>query len=131
MGYLCKLLHGIGLNSLLSHTSRIAWPITFDEPANAALMSLSLDVAFELIQVRTGVHGLKPAYRCGGIKPTGTADGVAAELENVLNRMRGEEGERKRKAAEMVRERFRQGWEEGGAASKDFRRLLMYATADH
>ena len=103
---------------------RIAWPITFDEPANAAHMSLTLDVAFELIQVRSGTCGLKPLYRWGGVQPAGTVEAIIAEIEDVFERMRGEEGERKRRNAERLRDSFREGWEEGGVALRDFMRLL-------
>ena len=60
---------------------RIAWPIVFDQPGNAAHISLSLDVAFQLIQVRQGIEGLRPLYR-GGSPPIGTRESVAAEARD-------------------------------------------------
>ncbi|KAF9257211.1 UDP-Glycosyltransferase/glycogen phosphorylase [Marasmius fiardii PR-910] len=116
--------HNTVLESLAQGKPLIAWPITFDEPANAAHTSLTLDVAFELIQVRTGTDGLKPLYRWGGIQPMGTTDAVITEIEDVLKRMRGEEGERKRRNAEKLKDRFKEGWEEGGMAWREFIRLL-------
>lgn len=102
--------------------ARIAWPLTFDQPPGAAHMSLTLDVAFELVQVRQGEHGLKPLYR--GVRSVGTAEAVKAEVEDVLKRLHGEEGARKRRNAKKVRDEFRAGWQEDGAALRDFRNLL-------
>ncbi|KAJ7464312.1 hypothetical protein B0H11DRAFT_2198117, partial [Mycena galericulata] len=42
---------------LLQGTSLIVWPITAEQPLNATLLSSDPDpVAFELLQVRTGLH---------------------------------------------------------------------------
>ncbi|KAF9256380.1 hypothetical protein L218DRAFT_1007418 [Marasmius fiardii PR-910] len=106
---------GLGRHSLWTqHRSRVSCsrqtsarlPITFDEPANAAHLSLTLDVAW------------------GGVQPAGTVDAVVPEVEDVLEKIRGEEAEIKRRNAEKLRDRFREGWEEGGAAWRDFMRLL-------
>ena len=108
---------------------RITWPISFDQPANASYLSLSLDVAFELIQVRTGKNGLKPLYReC--VQPMGTAEAVMIEVEDVLQRIGEEEGARKRRNAEEVGNRFRKAWEVGGTGLEDFKRLLRDVTRD-
>jgi hypothetical protein len=53
-----------------------------------------LDVAFKLIEVRSGKHGLKPLYR--GAQAKGTPEALVAELKDVLQMARGEEGARKR-----------------------------------
>lgn len=101
----------------------IAWPISIDQPGNAAHLTLNLDVAFELIQVRTGVHGLKPLYR--GVQPTGTVEAVAAEARQVLQRAKGEEGQRKRKNAELIRDNLKAAWEEGGEGLESMRQFLQ------
>ncbi|KAF8577033.1 glycosyltransferase family 1 protein [Ramaria rubella] len=99
----------------------IAWPIDADQPANAAYLTLDLDVAFELIEGRTG-HGLKPLHR--GVTPKGTIEAVAAEARDVFQRARGPEGLRKRKNAEKLRDDMRKEWEEGGNALKNLRKFL-------
>jgi len=101
----------------------------FDQPGNAAYISLSLDVAFELIQVRTGVEGLKRLHR-GGSPPVGTCESVAAEARDVLQRMKGSEGDRKRRNAAVVREKLSRAWKNGGDGLQEFKRLLRDATKD-
>ena len=108
---------------------RIAWPIVFDQSGNAAYISLSLDVAFQLIQVRQGVEGLKPLYR-GGSPPVGTRESVAAEARDVLRRIKEAEGDRKRRNAEAIRDKLGRAWKDGGEGLEDFRRLLRDATKD-
>ena len=104
----------------------IAWPISLDQPGNAAHVTLNLDVAFELIQVRTGVNGLKPLHR--GVQPTGTMEAVSAEARQVLQSARGEEGEKKRKNAELIRDNLKKAWEEGGEGLESMRRFLRDAS---
>jgi hypothetical protein len=100
---------------------RIAWPLDADQPGNAAYITLSLDVAFELVEVRTGT-GLKPLYR--GVKPTGTVEAVASEARTILQKARGAEGMRKRRNAESLRDKWKKEWEEGGDALKNLRVFL-------
>ena len=104
---------------------RIAWPVNVDQPANAAHLTLNLDVAFELIEVRSGVHGLKPMYR--GTQAKGTPEAVIAEARNVLLMTQGEEGARKRKNAEAISDKLRMAWEEGGEGLDNLRQLLRFA----
>lgn len=122
------LTHG-GQNTLIETLAQgiplITWPIAADQPANAAYLTLTLDVAFELIQVRTGESGLRPLYR--GVQPTGTLDAVASEARHVLQSARGEEGEKKRRNAEVIRNNLKQAWEEDGEGLTDLRRLLRDA----
>ncbi|KAF8509037.1 hypothetical protein JB92DRAFT_3188895, partial [Gautieria morchelliformis] len=77
----------------------IAWPLNADQPPNAIHLALGIDVAFEMLEVRTG-HGLKPLYR--GVHPTGTIEAVTAEAHDILQRAHGHEGERKRRNAESI-----------------------------
>ncbi|KAF8587168.1 glycosyltransferase family 1 protein [Ramaria rubella] len=84
-----------GTGWILTHcgqNSIIAWPIGADQPLNAAKLTLDLDVAFELIELRTG-HGLRPLYR--GVTPKGTMQAVAAEARGIVQRARGPEGTEK------------------------------------
>ena len=52
------------------------------------------------------------------------------EVEEVLQKIEGEEGARKRRNAEEVGDRFRRAWEVGGTGLEDFKRLLQDATRD-
>ena len=72
---------------------------------------------------------MKHLYR-GGIAPTGTCESVAAEAKDVLRRMKGSEGERKRRNAEAVRDKLSRSWKNGGDGLEDFQRLLRDATRD-
>ncbi|KAF8575272.1 glycosyltransferase family 1 protein [Ramaria rubella] len=99
----------------------IAWPIGADQPLIAAQLTLDLDAAFELIEVRTG-QGLRPLYR--GVTPKGTVEAVAAEARDIIQRARGPEGTRKRKNAETLRANLRADWEDEGTALRDLRRFL-------
>ena len=106
---------------------RIAWPLAGDQPGIAAHLTLTLDVAFQLIEIRSGEEGLKPLYR--GVTPTGTEEAVAAEARTVFRNARGPEGEKKRQNAELIKDKLRKEWEEGGDALSDWRRLLTDCTS--
>ena len=106
---------------LFSSITRIAWPLEADQSPNAAHLTLNLDVAFELTEVRTGV-GLKPLHR--GVQPTGTIEAVTAEARSVLQMARGPEGERKRRNAESMQDEWKKEWQEGGDALKNLRKFL-------
>jgi len=99
----------------------IAWPIDADQPSNAARLSLTLDVAFELMEIRTG-HGLKPLFR--GITPKGTIDAVESELYDVLRNAKGPVGDRKRRNAHVLRNAMMSELAEDGDAIKNLRKLL-------
>ncbi|KAF8572743.1 glycosyltransferase family 1 protein [Ramaria rubella] len=99
----------------------IAWPLSADQPINAAYLTLTLDVAFEMFEVRTG-YGLKPLRR--GVTPAGTIEAVENEARDIILRLRGPEGVRKRKNAELLRDKLRGEWAEGGDARKNLQRFL-------
>ena len=75
-----------------------------------------------MVEVRTEEEGLKPLYR--GVTPTGTDEAVAAEARTIIRNARGPEGEKKRQNAELIRDKWRKEWEEGGDALTELRRLL-------
>ena len=104
-----------------SSITRIAWPIDADQPPNAAYLTLNLEVAFELTEVRTG-PGLKPLHR--GVQPTGTIEAVTAELRSVFQMAWGPEGEQKRRNAHSMRDEWKKEWQEGGDALRNLRNLL-------
>ena len=75
------------------------------------LVSLTLGVAFELIQVRNGPSIGKPTYR--GITPLGTPEALSAELADTWVRMRGVEGSEMRRKMVGLRQTVTQSWREG------------------
>ena len=111
---------------LTSPLFRIAWPLDGDQPGIAAHLTLTLDVAFQLVEIRSGEEGLKPLYR--GVTPAGTEEAVAAEARTIIRNARGSEGAKKRQNAELIKDRWRKEWEEGGDALMDLRRLLTDCT---
>ena len=92
---------------------RICWPFEADQPVAAAQLTLNLDVAFQLLEVRTGA-GLRPLHR--GYTPTGTRVAMRAEIRRVLAECRGTVGVAKRENVQKIQGRLAQAWEEGGTA---------------
>jgi hypothetical protein len=79
------------------------------------VLSGSLDVAYQLFEVRTGMHGLKPICRTGKT-PEGTIESVKREFSEVLEKMRGKDGTRKRTNVQKIRESLVASGQEGGHA---------------
>ena len=73
------------------------------------------------------MEGLKRLHR-GGSPPVGTCESVAAEARDVFRRMKGSEGERKRRNAEALRDKLSRSWKNAGDAREDFKSLLRDAT---
>ncbi|CCM01359.1 uncharacterized protein FIBRA_03409 [Fibroporia radiculosa] len=92
----------------------ICWPFAFDQPMNAARLSHTLDVAFELFQIRSSA-GLKRVHRLGKA-PDGTVEAVRYEIKSILRRAFGEDGKRKRKNVVKLQEQFRRSWDKRGNA---------------
>ncbi|KAF7789271.1 hypothetical protein EIP86_000212 [Pleurotus ostreatoroseus] len=103
-----------GFNSLLESVSAgvplICWPFSADQPANALHTVVNLDIAYELFEVRTGEHGLKPVFRTG-TAPTGTLDAVKAEAHRVFELAFGSDGAKKREKVQILREKFARAWD--------------------
>ena len=72
---------------------------------------------------------MKPLHR-GGSPPIGTRESVVAEARDVLRRMKEAEGDRKRRNAEIIRDKLSSAWQNGGDGHEDFRRLLRDATKE-
>ena len=102
---------------------RICWPFDVEQPAGAAHLTENLNVAFELVQVRTGETGLKPMHR-NGITPEGTREAVGIEIRQTIDLCRGEKGQELRRNAEQFKVKFAEAWEENGTARKEVRRFL-------
>ncbi|EJT98324.1 UDP-Glycosyltransferase/glycogen phosphorylase [Dacryopinax primogenitus] len=83
----------------------IAWPLFGDQPTHALWLSQVIQVAYELVQTRTG-KGAQNAYRGGltGTEIKGTDDALKEEIEHVFALVRGEDGKRIRRNAEKARE---------------------------
>ena len=83
-----------------------------DQPL-IALHLVNIGVAYELLEVRTGEHGLKTIYRTGKA-PEGTVDAIRREMIDVLTKALGEDGEKKRAKLQELRHAVMQAWTENG-----------------
>ena len=83
-------------------------------------------MAFEFIEVRTGLDGLKPILRREAKIPSGAADAFATELGEIITDMRGEVGGRKRANARKVQSELALvlAWGDDGSARKAFENML-------
>ncbi|KAL1942863.1 hypothetical protein VTO73DRAFT_5103 [Trametes versicolor] len=105
------------LESIHAGVPLICWPFLGDQPVNTIVLTETHQVAYELLEVRTG-QGLRPIFRTGKT-PTGTLDAVRAEARDVLARAFGEDGAQRRARLLALKERVNKEWEEGGASRKD------------
>ena len=80
-------------------------------------LSETLDVGYELLEVRTG-HGRKPILRTGHA-PVGTIDAVRREARDVLAKAFGADGAKKREKVMELRQRILGEWKEDGASRTD------------
>jgi hypothetical protein len=86
-------------------------------------MSGPLDVAYQLFEVRTGMHGLRPICR-NGKTPEGTIESVKREFNEVLEMMRGEDGARKRSNVQRIRDLLVASGEDGGQGRQALLNLI-------
>ncbi|RDX55143.1 UDP-Glycosyltransferase/glycogen phosphorylase [Lentinus brumalis] len=114
--------HNSTLETILAGIPTILWPISGDQPANAVYLSETLDVSFELIEVRHGA-GAGKIYRNGRV-PVGTVDAVKAEMRDILERAYGEEGARKRANILSLGKTLQTAWSENGIARGEVEALL-------
>uniref|UniRef100_A0A8H7XNL3 Glycosyltransferase family 1 protein n=1 Tax=Psilocybe cubensis TaxID=181762 RepID=A0A8H7XNL3_PSICU len=122
------MTHG-GQNSVLealgSGIPMICWPFEADQPIAAAHMSENLNVAFELVEVRTGEHGMKPLLRRNGRKAKGMRAAVGAEIREVIDACRGLRGAELRRNSEALKAKLAKAWGDEGAGRKELRAFLM------
>jgi len=114
--------HGGITESLSSGIPLICWPFDADQPAAARHLSQNLNVAFELVEVRTAL-GLKPLYG-SGYKPQGTRKAVGIEIRKVLDESRGEVGKEKRRNAMELQKELGKAWKEDGVGRGAMREFL-------
>ena len=119
---LCKVFLRFITHLVIHPFCRICWPISADQPAAAAHLSENLNVAFELIQVRTG-DGLKPLAR-NGVAAEGTREAVGIEIRQTIDLCRSEKGREMKSNAEQIKVKFAQSWEEDGVARQEIRKFL-------
>ncbi|GJJ15650.1 hypothetical protein Clacol_009928 [Clathrus columnatus] len=100
----------------------IAWGLLGDQPINAVNVRLNHDVAYQLLEVRTG-SGLKPLYR--GVEPQGSIESAVEEFRHVWAKAQGEDGARKRSNVQQLKEKYKFLWEEGGSSLKDYKKFLQ------
>ncbi|KIJ28135.1 glycosyltransferase family 1 protein [Sphaerobolus stellatus SS14] len=110
------------VEALAEGVPMIAWPIYADQAESAALISVTLNVAYQLTEARTGDTGLKVLKR--GVKPTGTVDALQREAREIIDKSRGSDGKLKRKNAEDIKKKMKLAWEEHGEAVTELRRFL-------
>ncbi|KAJ7738171.1 hypothetical protein B0H16DRAFT_1730061 [Mycena metata] len=113
--------HGGIMESLTNGVPMICWPFDGDQPFGAEHLTQTLNVAFHLIEVRTG-KGLQPLRN--GRVPKGTREAMAAEIREVFDQARGEVGEEKRKNAQRLKQELVAAWEKGGSAHTAIRDFL-------
>ncbi|KAI0664707.1 UDP-Glycosyltransferase/glycogen phosphorylase [Cubamyces menziesii] len=100
----------------------IFWPFGGDQSLNTVHMTDNLNVAYELIEVRTG-HGLHEICR-NGRKPIGTVEAVKDEARDILAKAFGEDGAQKRERLKALTSALKHEWEEGGSSLRDVTAFL-------
>ncbi|CAL1714247.1 unnamed protein product [Somion occarium] len=117
--------HNSTIEAICYNVPMIFWPYTADEPANAARLTDVLDASYELFEIRSGEHGLKPLYRTGKA-PAGTMDAVREEAAAILKKAFGEDGKRKRANLEQLSHKVMHTWDEGGPAQREMKRFADF-----
>ncbi|CAL1707825.1 unnamed protein product [Somion occarium] len=116
-----------GINSTLEAIAldvpMICWPFHVDQPTLSAQLSEIHDVAYELVEVRTGTSGLKPLHRTGKA-PTGTLEALREEAGLILDQAYGEDGAKKRANLKKLQKAILSTWTEDGSARRDVDRLV-------
>ncbi|KAH9858632.1 UDP-Glycosyltransferase/glycogen phosphorylase [Lenzites betulinus] len=115
--------HNGVMEALSAGVPQILWPFIGDQPLNAIYMSDVLNIAYELIEVRSGPSGLHPIYR-NGKTPVGTIEAMKEELRGVLGKAFGEDGAQKRQKVLALREQVSRDWSEGGSSLRDVSAFL-------
>ncbi|KAE9403762.1 UDP-Glycosyltransferase/glycogen phosphorylase, partial [Gymnopus androsaceus JB14] len=119
------LTHG-GWNSMqeafMYRVPLIFWPFQADQPYNAMRMS-SLKAGFSLVEVRTGKNGTRKPYDCNEL-PAFTGASAQAEIEQLIDKLRGQEGLMVRTNFEAIADAMNKTWGLNGESRKDLRLML-------
>jgi hypothetical protein len=100
------------------------WPFASDQPANAAILSVQHEAAFELLSVRES-HGARQPLRLEGKTAVDfSVDGVRKETRELLQKIKGPEGERVRANADKLGSELEKSWKEGGEAREQLDKFL-------
>ncbi|KAJ7673961.1 hypothetical protein DFH06DRAFT_1319078 [Mycena polygramma] len=118
--------HGSVTESLGSGVPMICWPFEGDQAIAAVYLSQKLNVAFHLIEVRTG-KGLQPLH--SGQVPRATPEARRAEFREVLDQCRGEIGEEKRRNVKQMQKDLAGNWAPGGSSTLSVAKFLAEHTA--
>lgn len=92
-----------------------------EQPGNAAYMSVTLNIAYEIVEARSGV-GLKPMYR--GLHPKGTVEALLEEIKTHLKNAFGEDGKRKRENIQVLKDKLRASLEKGGDSTVNLAKFV-------
>jgi hypothetical protein len=79
-------------------------------------MSVKHRAAFELLSARTGAGAQLPYRRHDGTAPEFSVEGVKKEVSELLERLKGEEGQRVRATLGRLSEAYGKRWDNGGEA---------------
>ncbi|KAJ7291005.1 hypothetical protein C8J57DRAFT_1586329 [Mycena rebaudengoi] len=104
--------HGGVSESLASGMPMVCRPFEGDQPEAALYLTHNLNVAFHLIEIRTG-KGKLPLL--SGKVPQGTRAAVGAEFRSVIDDFRGSVGEEKKRNAQRMKVEYARAWEGGSA----------------
>ncbi|KAH8119121.1 UDP-Glycosyltransferase/glycogen phosphorylase, partial [Phellopilus nigrolimitatus] len=115
------------LESLMEGVPMICWPFRGDQPCNAINLTVNLNVAYELFEVRNGEHGLAPLLRLGEKSPSGAVDAVYHEAIEVIKKTKGEDGFMKRRNALRIRSEIDESWKGNGVCTSELVRMLDFA----
>ncbi|THH09130.1 hypothetical protein EW145_g2230 [Phellinidium pouzarii] len=115
------------LESLMEGVPMICWPFRGDQPCNAMNLTTNLNVAYELFEVRNGVHGLSPLLRLGDRSPSGNVDAVRREALDILKLARGKDGEEKRRNTLRIKSDIIKAWGNNGDCIEELSKMLDFA----
>ncbi|EIN06267.1 UDP-Glycosyltransferase/glycogen phosphorylase [Punctularia strigosozonata HHB-11173 SS5] len=111
------------IESLSAGVPMICWDFFGDQPVNAVVLSVNLNVAYQLLEVRSGPYARKPIYRTGKA-PEGTPEALRREFVDILEKAKGADGDAKRAKAERIRDELFATTREGGQARQALVHLL-------
>ncbi|KAH8110135.1 UDP-Glycosyltransferase/glycogen phosphorylase [Phellopilus nigrolimitatus] len=115
--------HNSVMEALSAGVPLICWPFDADQPSNAANLTITHGLGYELFEIRSG-HGLRPVHRLGGHTPEGTVDAIEREIRDVLIKARGTDGQNKRANVKRFREALAKNWEQDGTCWNEIEKLF-------